>query len=151
MKLQSKPKTAGGLKKPVTTQVKKPVSKAKAIAKTTAPKKQDKSLSDVAKKIADVDLEIGLKQKQAESIQQEIQDLYKKRLELAIYPHKLGDKVLAEVQVGKTRKKSECVIEMGESGILYVRPFKNDGTLSGRRFSIVPVGDTTYQDLLEKV
>lgn len=151
MKLQSKPKTVGGLKKPATAQVKKPVSKAKATAKKTTSKKQDKSLSDVEKKIADVDLEIGLKKKQAESIQQEIQDLYKKRLELAIYPHKLGDKVLAEVQVGKTRKKSECVLEMGEGGTLYVRPFKNDGSPSGRRFSIIPVGETTYQDLLEKV
>lgn len=123
-------KSSTGLKKPVTKKVQ------------SAPK-------DNSKRVAEIDTLIKEKKSTISTLNEEIETLLKERIELEIYPHKLGDTVVAEVQVGKTRKKTECVLEMGEGGILYVRPFKNDGELSGRRFSLIPTGKTTYQDLIE--
>ena len=124
-------KSSTGLKKPVTKQVKK-----------SSPK-------DNSKRIAEISTLIEEKRSAISTLNGEIETLLKERIELEIYPHKLGDTVVAEVQVGKTRKKTECVLEMGDGGTLYVRPFKNDGELSGRRFSLIPVGNMTYQDLIE--
>ena len=124
-------KSSTGLKKPVTKQVKK-----------SSPK-------DNSKRIAEISTLIEEKRSAIFTLNEEIETLLKERVELQIYPHKLGDTVVAEVQVGKTRKKTECVLEMGDGGTLYVRPFKNDGELSGRRFSLIPVGNMTYQDLIE--
>ena len=124
-------KSSTGLKKTVTKQVKK-----------SSPK-------DNSKRIAEISTLIEEKRSAISTLNEEIETLLKERVELQIYPHKLGDTVVAEVQVGKTRKKTECVLEMGDGGTLYVRPFKNDGELSGRRFSIIPVGNMTYQDLIE--
>lgn len=124
-------KSSTGLKKPVTKQVKK-----------SSPK-------DNSNRIAEISTLIEEKRSAISTLNEEIETLLKERVELEIYPHKLGDTVVAEVQVGKTRKKTECVLEMGDGGTLYVRPFKNDGELSGRRFSLIPVGNMTYQDLIE--
>ena len=124
-------KSSTGLKKPVTKQVKK-----------SSPK-------DNSKRIEEISTLIEEKRSAISTLNEEIETLLKERVELEIYPHKLGDTVVAEVQVGKTRKKTECVLEMGDGGTLYVRPFKNDGELSGRRFSLIPVGNMTYQDLIE--
>ena len=124
-------KSSTGLKNPVTKQVKK-----------SSPK-------DNSKRIAEISTLIEEKRSAISTLNEEIETLLKERVELQIYPHKLGDTVVAEVQVGKTRKKTECVLEMGDGGTLYVRPFKNDGELSGRRFSLIPVGNMTYQDLIE--
>lgn len=124
-------KSSTGLKKPVTKQVKK-----------SSPK-------DNSNRIAEISTLIEEKRSAISTLNEEIETLLKERVELEIYPHKLGDTVVAEVQVGKTRKKTECVLEMGDGGTLYVRPFKNDGELSGRRFSLIPIGNTTYQDLIE--
>ena len=124
-------KSSTGLKNPVTKQVKK-----------SSPK-------DNSKRIAEISTLIEEKRSAISTLNEEIETLLKERVELEIYPHKLGDTVVAEVQVGKTRKKTECVLEMGDGGTLYVRPFKNDGELSGRRFSLIPVGNMTYQDLIE--
>ena len=123
-------KSSIGLKKPVTKQVK------------SSPK-------DNSKRVAEISTLIEEKRSAISTLNEEIETLLKERVELQIYPHKLGDTVVAEVQVGKTRKKTECVLEMGDGGTLYVRPFKNDGELSGRRFSLIPVGNMTYQDLIE--
>ena len=124
-------KSSTGLKKPVTKQVKK------------------SSPNDNSKRIAEISTLIEEKRSAISTLNEEIETLLKERVELQIYPHKLGDTVVAEVQVGKTRKKTECVLEMGEGGTLYVRHFNNDGELSGRRFSLIPVGNMTYQDLIE--
>ena len=124
-------KSSTGLKKPVTKQVKK-----------SSPK-------DNSKRIAEISTLIEEKRSDISTQNEEIETLTKKRVEFEIYHHKICDTVVAEVQVGKTRKKTECVLEMGEGGTLYVRPFKNDGELSGRRFSLIPIGNTTYQDLIE--
>lgn len=129
-------KSNTGLKKPV---AKKPVTKQ---VKKEAPK-------DYSKRIAEIDTLISKKKQTISDLNVEIGELLKERIELEIYPHKLGDTVVAEVQVGKTRKKTECVLEMSEHGTLYVRPFKSDGELSGRRFSLCPTGKITYKDLIE--
>lgn len=133
-------------KKSLKTVQKKPVSK---VTKSVSKKKEDSVLSDIAKQIARVDAEINKKCEELQELNQQILLLRKQKLELSIYPHKLGDTVLAEVQIGKTKKKSECVLEMSDGGVLYVRPIKNDGELSGRRFSICPAGEKTYHDFIE--
>ena len=89
-------KSSTGLKKPVTKQVKK-----------SSPK-------DNSKRIAEISTLIEEKRSDISTLNEEIETLLKERVELEIYPHKLGDTVVAEVQVGKTRKKTECVLEMGE-------------------------------------
>lgn len=123
-------------------------SKKSGAKKSLTPKS---GLSDMAKKIAEVDSKINKKCSEVEKLNEEILQLRKEKLELSLYLHKLGDTVIAEVQVGKTRKKSECVLEMSDEGILYVRPIKKDGELSGRRFSLVPTGNKTYHDFIEEV
>lgn len=130
----------------------------KPAGKKLAPKKSGEKtltpksgLSDMAKKIAQVDSEINKKCSEVAKLNEEILQLRKEKLELSLYPHKLGDTIVTEVQVGKTRKKSECVLEMSEDGILYVRPIKKDGELSGRRFSLIPTGGKTYHDFIEEV
>lgn len=123
-------------------------SKKSGAKKSLTPKS---GLSDMAKKIAEVDSKINKKCSEVEKLNEEILQLRKEKLELSLYPHKLGDTVISEVQVGKTRKKSECVLEMSDGGILYVRPIKKDGELSGRRFSLVPTGNKTYHDFIEEV
>lgn len=130
----------------------------KPAGKKLAPKKSEEKtltpksgLSDMAKKIAQVDSEINKKCSEVAKLNEEILQLRKEKLEFSLYPHKLGDTIVTEVQVGKTRKKSECVLEMSEDGILYVRPIKKDGELSGRRFSLIPTGGKTYHDFIEEV
>lgn len=126
----------GGLKKPV---VNKSTLQKSATAGTNRIDEITAIIKGKEKLIADTKNEIAL--------------LSKERLELQIAPFKLGDTVLAEVQVGKTRKETECVLEAGEGaflGTLYVRPIKANGELSGRRFSICPTCDKGYKDLFKK-
>ena len=71
-------------------------------------------------------------------------------LELQIKPFKIGGYAIAEIPSGRNRKEQKCLIEC-ECGILYVRPVKEDGSLSGRHFSIYPLRDKTYADYLKEV
>ncbi len=71
-------------------------------------------------------------------------------LNLRISPFKVGDYCMAEVNAGKTKKVQKCLLE-NEGGTLYLRPVKNDGELSGRHFSLVPVSGKTYSDYLKPV
>lgn len=131
-------------KKPASTKV---APKKNGVKKTLTSKK---GLSDLdKKKIEHLNHEINKKCKEVDKLKEEIVSLRKEKLELSLYPHKLGDTVIAEVPVGKTRKKSECILEMDDGGTLYVRPIKKDGELSGRRFSLTPIGNTSYRDLIE--
>lgn len=77
-------------------------------------------------------------------------ELEKDLLELRIKPFKVGEYVIAEVNSGRTKKEQTCLLEC-ENGILYLRPVKSDGELSGRHFSLTPVGDKTYADFLKEV
>lgn len=114
-------KTSGaGLKKPSPT---------KSLSKVGADKKQ----------IEKVEAEIKSVQAEVDRLNAKLGLLNRQRLELLIAPFKIGDHVVTEVQVGKTKKKTECILEAGEGdflGTLYVRPIKNDGYPSGRRFSM---------------
>lgn len=78
------------------------------------------------------------------------EELEKDLLELRIKPFKVGDYCMAEVRAGKFLKVRKCLIE-NERGILYLRPVNNNGELSGRHFSLTPVGDKTYADFLKEV
>ena len=68
--------------------------------------------------------------------------------EIKIKPFKVGDEVMCEVSAGRTKKVQKCVIEV-EDGMIYVRPYKNDGELSNRHFNIPPEVD--YQKFFKKV
>lgn len=73
-------------------------------------------------------------------------------LELDIAPFKIGGYAMCEVPSGRKTKACKCLLECVE-GILYVRPVADDGTLSQRHFSIIPIPITgkTYRELLKKV
>ena len=70
--------------------------------------------------------------------------------EIRMSPFKIGDDVMCEVSAGRTKKLQKCVIEV-EDGIIYVRPYKNDGELSNRNFVILPAFGKTYADYFKKV
>lgn len=111
-------------------------------------KKTDKRLSNIDTKIKETKGEMS-------DLENRLEALYKERLELLIAPYKLGDHVLAEVPCGAHRKVTECILENGLTsdsiGILYLRPIKADGEPSGRRFSMLPVGEKSYKDFFEPV
>ena len=90
------------------------------------------------------------------NINSEISKLHAKRielerelLELEIKPFKIGDYALAEVPCGKSKKWQKCLLEC-ENGILYVRPVKENGELSGRHFSLLSLS-RPYSDFLKEV
>lgn len=76
--------------------------------------------------------------------------LEEKYISIQIFPFRIGDYALAEVSSGRNKKWQKCLLEC-ENGILYVRPVKEDGELSGRHFSIVPCGEQKYIDFLKEV
>lgn len=91
------------------------------------------------------------------SIEAEIDRLQAKKVELEkdllslhIEPFKIGDYALVKVPSGKSVKEQKCLLEH-EHGILYVRPIKSDGELSGRHFSLVPVAGHKYSEYLKEV
>ena len=71
-------------------------------------------------------------------------------LELQIKPFKVGGYALAEIPSGRNKKEQRCILEC-ENGILYVRPVKEDGSLSGRHFSLIPVAGHSYLEYLKEV
>jgi len=97
---------------------------------------------EIMSRITDIDSEVY-------KLSLEKTELQKELLEIKIKPFKVGDYCMAEVSAGKTRKVQKCLIE-NEDGTLYLRPVKNDGELSGRHFSLVPVGKP-YSDYLKPV
>lgn len=110
-----------------------------SVKKSAPVKKLNTRVGTDSKQIEKVDAEIKSVQAEIDQLNAKLGLLNQKRLELLIAPYKLGDHIITEVQVGKTKKKTECILEAGEGdflGTLYVRPIKNDGTPSGRRFSM---------------
>lgn len=93
--------------------------------------------------IRGIEVEIERLQGKKEVLQREL-------LEHNIKPFKIGDYALAKVPSGKSMKEQKCLLEC-EHGILYVRPVKADGELSGRHFSLTPCGNYTYADCLKEV
>ena len=76
--------------------------------------------------------------------------LQEEALSIDIAPFKIGDYALAEVSSGRSKKWQKCLLEC-ESGYLYVRPVKEDGELSGRHFSLIPVSGHKYSEYLKEV
>ena len=65
-------------------------------------------------------------------------ELEKSLLELDIEPFKIGGYALVEITSGRSKKWQKCLLEC-ESGILYARPVKADGSLSGRHYSVFAI------------
>ena len=84
--------------------------------------------TDIIKKIEENDLRIS-------KLQEENVVLKNNLLELSISPFKLGSYALVEVNKGKSVQKCKCLLE-SEDDVLYARPLKNDGELSGRHFIV---------------
>ena len=70
-------------------------------------------------------------------------------IELEIKPFKIGGYALVEIPCGKTKKEQKCLLEC-ENGILYARPVKADGELSGRHFSLISILKP-YSEMLKEV
>lgn len=104
---------------------------------------QEDKVQELLAKISEIGVEIYNKYAEKNALEKEL-------LELKIAPFKLGDYVMAEVSAGKTKKLQKCLLE-NDGGILYVRPVKADGELSNRHFSVIPVGNKTYSDILKPV
>lgn len=124
-----------------------------SVKKSAPVKKSNTKVGVDSKQIEKVEADIKGVKAEIDQLNAKLGFLNQKRLELLIAPYKLGDRVIAEVQVGKTKKKTECILEAGEGdflGTLYLRPIKNDGEPSGRRFSLCPA-DNNYQEWLEPV
>lgn len=68
---------------------------------------------------------------------------------LDIAPFKLGEYAMCFIPSGRNNKLKKCLLECF-NGVLYARPVNEDGTLSNRHFSIVPI-NVSYQTLLKKV
>lgn len=115
----------------------------KVVQKDVSPVK------DTDSRLAEIDKTIREKQSQVATLNSEIVKLEQEALEIKMYPFKIGDECYATVPCGKSTKEMRCVIE-ADNGTCYVRPYKNDGELSGRRFSIIPV-NKSYSDLLKTV
>ena len=113
-----------------------------------ALKKASKPNNEVLKKqlrndIADI-------KEQIRDLKDELQDKERELLNEEIKPFKIGNYALAEISSGRSKKWQKCLLEC-ENSTLYVRPIKEDGELSGRHFSIIPLGDQTYSDFLKEV
>lgn len=72
---------------------------------------------------------------ESQRIEKEKADLRNHIRAIRLSPFRVGDVVLYTVSQGRTQKETKCVIEI-EDGSVYVRPYKNDGTLSGRHFGV---------------
>lgn len=100
-------------------------------------------------RLDEIDAEIAENRKVIAEQEERIKSLLEEALNIKIAPFKLGDYAMVDVRSGRQSKVQKCLLE-GENGILYVRPIKNDGELSGRRFSITPV-NKSYAELLKPV
>lgn len=114
-----------------------------------ALKKANKTVSDGELK-KQLEEELVTIREEISERQEKVRQLKIQLLELEIKPFKIGDYALVEVPCGKSKKWQKCLLEC-ESGMLYVRPVKDDGELSGRHFSIYPLFDKKYSDYLKEV
>lgn len=92
--------------------------------------------------IRGIDVKINILQREKEVKQRQL-------IELEIKPFKIGGYALVEIPCGKTKKEQKCLLEC-ENGILYARPLKADGELSGRHFSLISILKP-YSELLKEV
>ena len=100
-------------------------------------------------RLAEIEVEISRLHKRIQADRETISSLQSEKLSLEIAPFKIGDYALVEIATGRTRKQQKCLLECVD-GMLYARPVKNDGELSGRHFSVIPFGKK-YSDVLKPV
>lgn len=113
-----------------------------------ALKKANKTNDEVLKKQLKNDIE-DIKE-QIRDLQDELLDKEAELLELDIKPFKIGGYALVNIPSGRTTKEQKCLLEcVGDT--LYARPVKEDGELSGRHFSIIPVSGHKYSEYLKEV
>ena len=100
-------------------------------------------------RLAEIEVEVSRLHKRIQADRETISSLQSEKLSLEIAPFKIGDYALVEIATGRTRKQQKCLLECVD-GMLYARPVKNDGELSGRHFSVIPFGKK-YSDVLKPV
>ena len=100
-------------------------------------------------RLAEIKSEINRLHKRIQADRETISSLQSEELSLEIAPFIVGEYALVEIATGRTRKQQKCLLECVD-GILYARPVKNDGELSGRHFSVIPFGKK-YSDVLKPV
>ena len=105
--------------------------------------------SDSTKRKEELKESISKIEEQLVSLEAKRKELRIELLKLEIAPFKIGGYALAKVPSGKSVKEQKCLLEC-EDGILFVRPIKADGELSGRHFSCTPISGR-YSEVLKKV
>ena len=89
---------------------------------------------------------LSLLREQRNNISSEIKSIKNRLAEIDLAPFKVGDVVMCEVSAGRTKKVQKCLVEI-DDGVVYVRPYKNDGELSNRHFAVWG----KYTEAFEKV
>lgn len=104
------------------------------------------SPDDVTKQVSAFDAEIKDLESKVSAHVQTINDLRRRRADLVLSSKTgfhIGDTVMYLVPSGRTKKLTKCVIEF-EDRQIFVRPMKDDGTLSTRHFYVF---EGNYSDL----
>ena len=89
-------------------------------------------------KVAKIKAEIEDIRSQIDSLKHKRDTLEIELLQEEIKPFKIGDEVMYPVTIGKNKKLQKGILEaeVDTWATLYIRPYKNDGELSGRHFYI---------------
>lgn len=101
------------------------------LKKKVVTKAGQERIDEIRIEIKEIDLNI-LKMRERKEL------LIKEMINIELSPFKLGDYVLAEVSSGKGKKEYKCLLEY-DNMMVYVRPVKEDGSLSGRHFYLSPM------------
>lgn len=105
---------------------------------------EERVVEDILKRITELDYKIVQFLDEKRMLQREL-------LEIKIAPFKIGDDALAEIPSGRSTQWKKCLLEC-ENGILYVRPYLKDGSLSSRHFILYPSPFTnSYLEYLKEV
>ena len=100
------------------------------LKKKVATKVGQERIDEIRIEIKEIDLNI-LKMRDRKEL------LLKEMINIELSPFKIGDYVLAEVSNGKSTKECKCLLEY-ENSMVYTRPVKDNGELSGRHFYLSP-------------
>ena len=112
-------------------------------------KRVNKPVTPNEEQIAVVKADIDRMEFQMHLLREEISAKQKELLSLQIAPFKIGGYAIALVPSGRTAKEQKCLLEC-DGGTLYLRPVKEDGHPSRRRFAYYPIKQT-YQEYLKPV
>lgn len=104
------------------------------------------SPDDVSSQISSIDKEIKTLETKIAETTEAVHSLRWRRADLVLSSQTgfhIGDTVMYLVPSGRTKKLTKCVIEF-EDRQIFVRPIKDDGTLSTRHFYVF---EGNYSDL----